>query len=634
MIIGDLDLGGRPAHLNPRAGMVLGNAHVLGSRTIAWAEGGDLSKLDVSFWISAWQPRGGQPANSVQANRYLRMQLKQLALSPDLQPVYIQWAASADPTFPSRTDPDDGWYFIDSLTWDPETYNQAGAIEARLTVTQVAPTAPSSLAAWYSGAALGSTYSQAATPLIAYPIGSTQQPAAALSRTGAEGAIPCSILPLSGGANPAPFVRPATIAGLYSGQCRVYDTLSTGTYPVPISGGFVNGNWLEIKGAQHDINGDLVVTNGLLLLLYQVGQVGVPLVYFWNTSLASPAWQQAGIIQYLDNVPNGATLREINVEKVAAEEVRIRARMSTSAGNWAEFRQKLQRGCQHVYCEFSPLTQANTFGGFMQWITAQNQKILWADTGVVDAVVQLSTGLPAGSLGGWCGAFGQTANGPILGFLYQNPPSGSQGASTGSPNFLYPGDSSGPAQGSFRLYGFFVVPFVNAPNLQAEAEGGALGTGWTSVADATASAGNAAKVASGTVNGNADVFGVSWVPPAGQYDVWFRVKVTATAGAVPEMRIGPWDATSAAFVTSRDLQASQASTSYVWLRGNITGPITPTAGHNMQFRAVTVNTLGTDWFVDEAVLVPRQSATLGLGNFPGDVFSQFAFDRIVSWARG
>src|SRR5258708_35136171 len=112
---------------------------------------------------------------------------------------------------------------------------------------------------------------------------------------------------------------------------------------------------------------------------------------------------------------------------------------------------------------------------------------------------------------GFGGMMGVNANQPITGWLYQNPPAfqpdiGASQLEVGM------GDSNAIALNAFRRFGFFALPFVTPGNLQAEAESGALGTGWTSVADAAASAGNTAKVASGTVTGHADLFGTSRVP--------------------------------------------------------------------------------------------------------------------------
>jgi hypothetical protein len=640
VIVNDLDLGGRPAQIHPRAGQAIGTARVVGDRTVAWADGGQLHGLDVAFSITAWQALGGQSAYSLGANRLLRGQLKELVLNPFLQPCYVQWAQTSEgnPSYASRTDADDGWYLVSNLDWDAESYNGAGSIDAAMTVVQVAPSLPSSLAVWFSGGVLATTFTGTTSPVLGLPVGATLVPNQFAGRNGGEGLV--GVATAVSTLNPCPFVRPPTIAGLFTGQCRVYDTINTSSNPVPVAGGtFVNANWVQIYGTQHDFVGDCVVTNGLLLLLYQVGQSGAPVVYFWNTSLTTPTWQQAGTVQYIDNGFAGSLLREINLDRIGLEEVRIQLRMSTGSGvNWAQFRQKLQRGCQHVYNEFLPLTQAST-GGLFQWGCPAPLKIAYADSGVVDVVASPNAMVPVSSLGGWSAAFSTAANGPLLGFLYQNPPTGGMGQSTGSTSIIYPADTTGPLQGVSRLYGFFVVPFVSAPNLQAEAESGTLGTGWSSVTTSGESGNAAAKAASGTVAGNADLFGTSWVPGAGgpvpSYDVWFRVKVTSAAGTAAEMTLGLWDVTAAAFMAggSTTFKANQVTTAYQWYRANTALPLTPTAGHNMQFRAVTALTLGTDWFIDEAVLAPRQSQFFQ-GILPADIWSEFAFDRYTEWVMG
>ena len=209
-ILGDLDLGGRPIVLQPHD-----------------------DGLDASFWISARLGLGGQQALSLGALRLLRNQLREMATN-SRWPVYCQWTATADPgaMYPSRADPLDGWYSLHGFEPDFESYNGAGSIQAKLSAAPVAPTSPSSLAAFYAGGAMSSSYSATATPLVSFPIGSTLQAPTASTRTGGEGAIPISV-PAVGGVNPVPFVRPGTIAGLYTGGIRVYDTINTSSYPVP-----------------------------------------------------------------------------------------------------------------------------------------------------------------------------------------------------------------------------------------------------------------------------------------------------------------------------------------------------------------------------------------------------------------
>src|SRR5215472_8262775 len=96
-----------------------------------------VEKLDVSFHITAWQGLGGQSAGSLEACRLLRQQILELFDNDD--PFLMQPAATAQPNLPSRADANDGWYTVDAFSFDPETWNFQGDIEAQMTVTKVAP---------------------------------------------------------------------------------------------------------------------------------------------------------------------------------------------------------------------------------------------------------------------------------------------------------------------------------------------------------------------------------------------------------------------------------------------------------------------------------------------------------------
>jgi hypothetical protein len=77
--------------------------------------------------------------------------------------------------------------------------------------------------------------------------------------------------------------------------------------------------------------------------------------------------------------------------------------------------------------------------------------------------------------------------------------------------------------------------------------------------------------------------------------------------AKSEMTFGLWDGTARAWVASTSFAPNQASASYSWIKA--AAGITPQSQHSVQFLA-TFNTQGgpttlsTDWFVDEAVLMP------------------------------
>jgi hypothetical protein len=340
-----------------------------------------------------------------------------------------------------------------------------------------------------------------------------------------------------------------------------------------------------------------------------------------------------GTINYTDFAGANGVVREVNIDSLSLEEVRLRVNLATSTSNWAMLRLKLQRGAYHVSMEYWPLTENGAVLNGLRCTLTNALKFVWNEANAVDAGITPNYGPQASTVTGFGAGFGQTANGPLVGWLYQNKPSPAQPSGANSTDIAI-GDSTSLPLGTYRLYAFFAVPFVTAPNLQAEAESGALGTGWSSVADANASAGNAAQAASGTVSGNADLFGTSWVPPVGLYDVWFRVLVASAAGSAAEMTLGLWDTIAGAFVAggSTTFRANQFVTSYTWVKA--ASALLLPAGRNVQFRAVTAATLGTTWTIDEAALAPAWSATKGVGSFPGDLYQQFLFEKTVAWARG
>jgi hypothetical protein len=143
---------------------------------------------------------------------------------------------------------------------------------------------------------------------------------------------------------------------------------------------------------------------------------------------------------------------------------------------------------------------------------------------------------------------------------------------------------------------------------RAKAANGELSPGWSVVQDASASTGRAAKLARGTsvTSFKNDGFGTWTIPNPGLYDVWFRVRVANPAEAKPEMTLGLWDGTARVWVASRSIAPNQAGASYSWIKA--AAGVAPPSKHYVQFLATFTTqsgtTLSTDWFVDEAVLVP------------------------------
>ena len=89
--------------------------------------------------------------------------------------------------------------------------------------------------------------------------------------------------------------------------------------------------------------------------------------------------------------------------------------------------------------------------------------------------------------------------------------------------------------------------------------------------------------------------------------------------------------TASAYIGTPTVYAPNAfTTGYAWY-GPVSGAnaaVTPAAGHNMQFRAESnTNAAATDFFVDEAILVPATLTTDNRG--PQDIWQQFMYDRSV-----
>jgi hypothetical protein len=601
---------------------------VSNSQSIIFSKNGAIRKRAETIWVSV------TPPDPVKVLSLIR-QLQELANNPNLQPVYIQWASGGGTLI---IDPEDGWYTLENVTPN-EDIAIDGIVPVQVTASYLNPgLASRALAVSYIGSPATIGWGGPAQNWLSYPLNATGVPFL-VNRFGAEGYIPTSYaLPMSA-LTPQIFAPSGTISDLFKGRVAVYDTVNTSAFPVLTGGNYTNAGWVEVLHPDHQFLGDCVITN-VLLLLCQVGQKGITL-YFWNIN--TNQWLAFGTLDGFDNNNSSSIfwiLRGIVLGRISYSECSVALYLATSRNNWIKLVLRIIAGANFVRCLAYELTQTNATQQFLQLSSNTNPKVTYNDNLIRDNSLALeqnaSLGTAFSSGFGYAAAFANSATFPcVFGWLYLNN-TGQTNQGFAATNGIGVGDSSNlPAINQFRSYGFFIFPFSVPQNLQAEGESGVLGTGWSSGGNVNASAGNEAKAASGTVAGNADLFGTAFVPPPGAYDVWFHMRVTSGAGSQKEMTLGLWDTSIAAYVpggfstfSANQIPSGYTSNATNWVKANITTPIVPTPGHRMQFRAVTTLTLGTDWFVDEAVLVPVDMLpSFNSITGPHAIWSEFALDR-------
>lgn len=636
MIINSLDMGS-PSHpfAAPILGQTVGSVVVEGSETIVWPRGSIERKQTVSFWIKAWQGLGGQAAGSSGAMKYLLKQVEELASSRDLQPVYIQWTASADPAAQlNATELHDGWYVIDDFEPNYSRNVVTGLVECRMTVTEVAAAAPRSVALAYQGAALSTNFSGAALNLISLPVGSTALEAN-FTRTAAEGSIPCILSPV---ASPEPTVLSATLANIFKGGVHVYDTINTGSNPVPTANGtFVNANWVEVFFSDHDFQGDCVITNGLQLLIFVQGSAHVCSAYVWNTALASANWQKYADVNYQDVAGNIGTLQGYALSRIGAEEASLVTVSSTSGNKNAQVRIRLQRGRYEARADLMPSVEASTTNTSLTLVAIATPKIIYNSTKIADVVLSETSPAFPTDYGYGAGFIANSADPFIFGFLYQNESGNAQPYDVGNVATVGLGDNTSLAAGAQRSYGFWAVPYgVNASystaNLQTEVESLTLSGAAVSTADAAASAGNACKIPSGTAVAGARALGSLAAVAAGTYIVACRVRSgTNGAGTNTEVRFAFIGNAGATFFGTTLLKPNQVTTAYKWFQS---APFTLTGTLSGQFvfdDSGVAGAASVDWFGDEMVLLPVNLSVANTG--PQDIYQQWAFDRSARLIR-
>lgn len=633
MICNDVDMGAPTGRviMAPTTGVDVGSGTAYSSPApFVWANGGKLETEAISWLVRAWQGRGGNAADSLASLRLLLRQLVALAQNPDMQPVYFRFGSTTNPGDASAVTEYDGWYYIDEI--DPDyknAFRQGNVPLARVaaTLTKAAgPTPPEPLSMLYDRPL------DAFDPQIAWfglPIGSAapiqEDTGLLVSRVGVEGTIPCAsagfFLP-----DPTPFGAPASIDSVFDGGVTVWDTRTAGANAVNTAA-LTNSNWLQLYGPTQGFTGDLILTNGLVMM--RLNQGGSLDFWLWNTQgtpggSSTPVWVQVGTLNYRDSGLNTATVSALRVERVGLRDSRIVARMRTSIGHIAELAFDLDAGMYHVQIEWKQFTEQNIRGLGLELVLTTAIKYVANVSFAVDVALQGTTNLTSNATQLDAVGIGTTTNQPLVGLLWSvNPDTGAPLAQ--STTELGFGETTRPAQIETRTYGIFGTPFANVPNLSGQAESGTLDAGWTSVADAGSSGGNAAKCASGTVSGRAARWGTSYVPPPFGYDLWVYMRVASVASSTPQIQIGLWDVTSSAFVASTTYAPNNAAlgTGYKWVK--VCSLVVPTATHNMQVRAVTTATTTTDIFVDQHVLVPQMrqpTIVAGLGDGPRDISFQ------------
>lgn len=618
MIVNDLDLGSYSPFKTPVKTFHTGLVTFPGGYAVPFGDHADPDEWRLRIWIKAPNAVGQYAAGTQAAAEFLSRQLEELCRNPDLQPLYLQfYAGTGVVALPQNfQQPQDGWYYVTQLSVD-YTKSLFGFTVVDFTVQYVSPGSPRAIGMSTSGAALSTGFGGGSTNWAAYPLNATIALADA-TRTGAEGAVQLSVNPVL---NPSPYVPSAAISDWWKGGCHAYDVMAgIGTNAVPLAGLFTNANWIAAFGKDHRFVGDVVLTNGLILwslaLTASPGIVG----YAWIAG----AWQQFGSLTYNDVAGNAGTVRQVTLQRVSLEEVRADVWLSTSGNKWAKLTMRLQRGADTTRLEFLPLSEANSAQNALTLTLPSAAKITYNSITIADE------GIAATNLGATTD-FGYAAHLILNGAFPFIPVLLWQDTTTSQPYVASTtlsgiGDTGGPGQNATKAYGVAAFPFATPQNLQSLAGSGTLGTGWTNVADGAqnpASNGTVGQCASGTLTGNADLFGTAWVPPAGAYDIWFRVRVLSNAGSAAEMQLGLWNTTDSVFVGSTTYKANQWLTTYSWLK--VAAGVTPTATKSMQFRAVTTATLGTTWLVDEAVMVPITSTTSR--SFPQDLAQQFQYDR-------
>jgi hypothetical protein len=127
------------------------------------------------------------------------------------------------------------------------------------------------------------------------------------------------------------------------------------------------------------------------------------------------------------------------------------------------------------------------------------------------------------------------------------------------------------------------------------------GQGWSYVFDAASSNHWASKASAGTP-GPEGAFGASFIPTPGVYDIWYRVRVADNSVKTPEMLLTIVDIDASRYMSAASFSPNQVGTAYRWVL--VASNVTPATNHPMRFQTNIAAQLSTDWYIDEAAMVP------------------------------
>lgn len=627
MIVDDIDAGvyapwNAPGQTwqGPKGGQATKSISVEGFQEIHVPRGGIARTRTETVWLFP-PAMGGFAAGSPQAALYLFRQLYELANNPNRQPCLIRWRSGGGNEV---ADSEDGWYIITDLVPNIE-FIWNGNIPVTITVVYLGPMKNARLYMGTSGGPIVDNFSGAAINLIAFPFGSTPMEVS-FNRTGAEGAIALRESPTT----TSPFIPSGTILNLFKGGVKCYDTINTSSNPVPTTT-YVNSNWVEVKGTEHNFEGDCVFTNGLAMIVYKASSSCS--LYVWLTSIATPAWTRWGDLGYIDSSGNVAgNGQTFSVSKVSLDECILTGIWGTSIA-LAEMTLHLMRGRFDITVDYRSKndTGASHAGPIILSLPADGPKIAYNTSFVIDnAVPPNETGSFPATDYGYAAGFMLSSSFPLIfGILYQNQPTIRMPQVYAATNRDFSTGDGGITPNMQRTYAVFAVPFgVNGVysvlNLQSEGE--TLAAPFVATVDAAASAGSTGKFPSGTVATTDRTFGLVAALPAGNYDVWFRMKVTAQNSAVAQFTGGIYGNGVSYFST---FSPNQLTTSYAWYKVISDRALNGTQANN--FFVSTAATATTDWFVDEAIIVPRKLSVDRSG--PLDLWQHFDYDRDTKMVR-